>query len=124
MLTNVAAEGVEEVLGLGRFTVAALDSQHLSINESARQSLETLTGTDHGLEPGSWIHWYKGVKDPFADQQEYLYPTYYREETFLEKLAFWSSTTYEQPAPPAGLESSARRTYQDTDETAADETGG
>lgn len=104
--------------------VAALDSPHLSINEVARQALETLTGNDHGLEPEPWLRWYKGVKDPFADQQEYLYPTYHREDTFLEKLAFWSSRTYEQPAPPAGLESSARRTYRDTDETAADETGG
>ncbi len=104
--------------------VAALDSPHLSINEASRQSLRTLTGTDHGLEPEPWLRWYNGVKDPFADQQEYLYPTYHRRETFLEKLAFWSSRTYEQPAPPAGLESSARRTYQDTDETAADETGG
>ena len=104
--------------------VAAFDSPDLSINEAARRALETLTGTDHGLEPEPWLLWYKGVKDPFAFQQEYLYPTYHREETFLEKLAFWTKKTYEQPAPPAGLESSERRTYQDTDDRAADETGG
>ncbi len=104
--------------------VAVLDSPYLSINEAARRALETLTGTDHGLEPEPWIRWYNGVKDPFADQQEYLYPTYFREETFLEKLAFWTNKTYEQPAPPVGLESSERRTYQDTDDRAADETGG
>ena len=104
--------------------VAALDSPQLSINDVSRQALETLTGEQHGLEPEPWLRWYNGTKDPFAGQQEYLYPTYHRKDTFLEKLAFWSNRTYEQPAPPAGLESSTRRTYQDTDETAADEAGG
>lgn len=104
--------------------VAALDTPQLSINEAARQSLETLTGKDLGLEPAPWLHWYNGVANPFAGQKEYLYPTYQREETFLEKLAFWSKPVYEQPAPPAGLEQPARRTYPDSDEkTAADEGG-
>ncbi len=103
--------------------VAALDTTQLSINEAARTSLNTLTGQDHGLDPATWLQWYNDVRNPFAGQQEYLYPTYQRDETFLEKLAFWSSKTYEQPAPPAGLETGARRTYTDNDETTADEGG-
>ncbi len=103
--------------------VAALNTPLLSINEAARQSLETLTGEDHGLEPAPWLRWYNGVSNPFAGQKEYLYPTYHREESFLEKMAFWSSRSYEEPAVPTGLEQGGRRTYSDSDEVATDEGG-
>ncbi len=103
--------------------VAALESPRLSVNEASRGSLTTLTGVDHGLDSKAWLAWYNSVPNPFADQKEYLYPTYQREETFLEKMSFWSSKTYEKPAAPAGLESSKRRTYQDSDEATADEAG-
>ena len=103
--------------------VAALNTPLLSINEAARQSLETLTSEDHGLEPAPWLRWYNGVSNPFAAQQEYLYPTYHREESFLEKMAFWSSRSYEEPAVPTGLEQGARRTYSDSDEAATNEGG-
>jgi hypothetical protein len=103
--------------------VEALDARELAINSAAGMSLSTLTGQDFALDSAAWLQWYKEAEHPFADQQEYLFPTYQREETFLEKLAFWSSKTYEQPAPPAGLRPAARQTYQD-DEVPADETGG
>ncbi len=102
--------------------VAALESPRLSVNEASRGSLTTLTGVDHGLDSKAWLAWYNSVPNPFADQKEYLYPTYHREETFLEKMAFWSSKTYEKPAPPTGLDSSTRRTYQESDDATADET--
>ncbi len=103
--------------------VAALEIRQLAINEAARKSLQTLTGQDFGLEPEAWLKWYNEVDDPFAGQEEFLYPTYQRKESFLEKLAFWSSPTWETPAPPTGLEAPKRRTYSDSDEP-ADETGG
>ena len=103
--------------------MAALDTPLLSTNEAARQSLETLTGENHGLEPAPWLRWYNGVSNPFAGQKEYLYPTYHREASFLEKMAFWSSRSYEQPAVPTGLEQGERRTYSDSDEAATDEGG-
>ncbi len=103
--------------------VAALDTMQLSINEAARRSLDTLTGEDHGLEPAPWLRWYNGVSTPFAGQKKYLYPTYHREESFLEKLAFWSSRSYEEPAVPTGLEQGTRRTYSDSDEVATNEGG-
>ena len=104
--------------------VAAVDAPQLSINAAAAKSLNTLTGQSLGMDPEAWLDWYNGVAQPFADQQEYLFPTYQRKESFLEKLAFWSRKPYEQPAPPAGLKPPARRTYQDSDEAPHDETGG
>jgi hypothetical protein len=103
--------------------VGALDARELSVNAAARESLTTLTGQDFQLEPTAWLNWYNSVERPFEGQRGYLYPTYHRRETWLEKLAFWSSKTYEQPAPPAGLEPPPRRTYED-DEVPADEAGG
>jgi HEAT repeat protein len=103
--------------------VEALDAPELAVNAAARTSLATLTGQNHGLYANAWLSWYNAAEQPFEGQQEYLYPTYQRPETFLEKLAFWSSKTYEQPAPPAGLRPPQRRTYQD-EEVPADETGG
>ncbi|MHC4709293.1 MAG: HEAT repeat domain-containing protein [Planctomycetota bacterium] len=103
--------------------VEALDARELAVNAAARTSLGTLTGQNFDMDPAAWLRWYNGVANPFEDQQEYLYPTYQRDETWLEKMAFWSSKTYEHPAPPAGLRPPQGRTYQD-DETPADETGG
>jgi hypothetical protein len=102
--------------------VGALDARELAINEASAKSLGTLTGKDLGLDAKAWLEWYNSTDEPFADQQQYLYPTYQRKETFLEKLAFWSQKTYEQPSPPAGAQP-VHRTYQD-DEGPADETGG
>ncbi|MDY7107653.1 MAG: hypothetical protein SYC29_03360 [Planctomycetota bacterium] len=98
--------------------VAALDARELAVNVAARESLHTLTGQAHGLDPSQWLSWYNDAGgDRFAGGKEYLYPTYQRRESWLEKLAFWTSRPIEQPAPPVGLRpESQRRTYQDEDE--------
>ncbi len=97
-----------------------LDDRELSVNMAAKSSLRTLTGRDLGYEARSWLNWYRPLvdahDDAFADRQDYFYPTYGRELSWLEKLAFWNPRTFEQPAPPAGLQSSSmRRTYDATD---------
>ncbi len=105
--------------------IGALDDRELALNLAAQRSLQTLTGEDFALEPSAWLQWYNNSAEPFAGKQEYLYPTYQRDETWMERLAFWSTTTYEQPAPPAGLRPEGeRRTYQDDDELKPDEPGG
>ena len=104
--------------------VGALDDRELALNLAAVASLQTLTGEDFRLDARAWLAWYNNTPEPFAGQQEYLYPTYQRDETWFERLAFWSSTTFEQPAPPAGLRPAGeRRTYED-DEMKPDESGG
>lgn len=104
--------------------VGALEHRELALNLAALTSLQTLTGEDFGLEARAWLAWYNDTSEPFAGQREYLYPTYQRDETWLERLAFWSSTTFEQPARPAGLRPEGeRRTYEDDEEMQPDESG-
>ena len=103
--------------------VAGLDAPELAVNVACQQSLKTLTGRDLGLDSTLWLRWYNATKEPFADRQEYSYPTYHRRESWIEKLAFWSRPVFEQPGPPAGLRlRSERRTYQD-EEPQEHETG-
>lgn len=93
--------------------VEALDQPQLAINEAAAGSLATLTGEDFGLDSDAWLQWYGGTRAPFAGEREFRYPTYSRKKTFLEVLAFWSPKTFEQPGIPAGMDTQARRTYED-----------
>jgi hypothetical protein len=100
--------------------VAALDARELSLNRTAEQSLVTLTGQDWGDDSRAWLRWYNAVEPGvrFAGQQEYHFAAYHRDETFFERLAFWTSPPNETPDVPAGLTPrSARATYEnDADE--------
>lgn len=106
----------------------ALDERELSVNLAAAKSLETLTGQSFGLETSKWYAWYKEVApsgNAFAGHADYLYPTYWREDSFWEKLAFWSHRNFEKPAPPAGLRpKSERSTYGDEDKPPANSDSG
>ncbi|MCH8823403.1 MAG: HEAT repeat domain-containing protein [Planctomycetes bacterium] len=105
--------------------ISALDFRELEINIAARRSLKILTSQSFGLIVSDWYQWYESAQDPFADRKEYLYPTYQRDETWIERLTFWSTPSFEKPAPPVGsLSESKRKTYQDDDEPSADETDG
>lgn len=98
--------------------IAALDARELAINRAAEQSLHTLTGQSHGLDSSAWLTWYREASTngtAFASQGEYLYPTYQRDESLLERLAFWKANVFEHPAPPAGLRPPTERgTYDDS----------
>jgi hypothetical protein len=97
--------------------IAALDVRELGVNRAAEQSLRTLTGESLGLNSSAWLAWYNAhgsAGGAFAQKGDYIYPTYQRDETLLEQLAFWTTRNFEQPAPPAGLRPSTERsTYQD-----------
>lgn len=93
--------------------IAALDARPLAVNLAARDSLRTLTGQTLELEPREWLAWYNETDAPFAEQEDFLYPTYQRDQTWLEHLAFWYEPVQEQPSLPAGLGSQGeRRTYE------------
>ena len=97
--------------------VAALDARELAVNTAAEQSLYTLTGQRFDMDSVRWLGWYNQTTESgelFANRSEYLFPTYSRDDTFWEKLAFWTSRHWEQPAQPAGLRpKSQRSTYED-----------
>lgn len=96
--------------------VAALSARELMLNRVAAQSLSTLTGQEFGEDARAWLRWYSGNPAPFAGQRAYLYPTYQREDTLLEKVAFWSKKTWETPQQPAGLRPSEHKsTYGEAD---------
>jgi hypothetical protein len=94
--------------------LSALDERELAVNAAAERSLNLLTSQSFDMDSLRWLNWYNSVGSSaaFSRQQEYLYPTYWRDETIWEKLAFWTSLNFEKPAPPAGLRpKSERSTY-------------
>lgn len=101
--------------------VTALDARELAINQAAERSLHDITGQSLGLDRATWFEWYNTHEkkaDAFADSQIFYYPVYWREDTFWEKLMFWTSRNFEQPGQPAGLRPvGERRTYEDSAQT-------
>jgi hypothetical protein len=95
----------------------ALDARELSVNVAALESLRTLTGKDMGLEPAAWLTWYNTARedgDAFAGRLEYLYPTYGRDQSFMERISIFKGAPFETPGVPAGLRpESERSTYED-----------
>jgi len=91
-----------------------LGAGELVLNTTAAESLRTLTGQDFADDPRAWLAWYRSSSAPFGGQQDYYYPTYHRDITWLEHLAFWTSKEWEQPQQPAGLRpDTSRTTYDD-----------
>lgn len=108
--------------------VAALGARELSVNMAAQHSLNILTGQDFGLDARNWLTWYNQAvrtDTAFAHGLEYFYPTYSRDLSWLEELAFWNKPTFEPPGQPAGLTPKGQRTtYQDEDKQEGPDKGG
>ena len=96
----------------------ALDDRSLAINLAAADSLRVLTGRDFGLDAPDWLSWYDAQRasreNPFANGDTFLYPMFQRKIGFMESLAFWNPTKFEDPAVPRGLIPATRSTYDDT----------
>jgi hypothetical protein len=92
--------------------IGAMDARELSVNLAAERSLATITGEALGQDAREWFRWYASSppSERFAGQRDYLYPTYQRSPTIFERIAFWNTPRFEQPAPPAGVVASTRRT--------------
>lgn len=101
--------------------VAALETRHLAVNLMAKRSLQIMTGQDIGMNSDAWIDWERSVDDPFAQGRAYLYPTYSRDETLLEKFAFWSTPEFEKPAPPRGAPYADRVEHSEADAASVDD---
>lgn len=102
--------------------IAALRTNHLSINLSAAQSLHNLTGQVFGTDWDAWFEWGELIEETdqnlFDFGSVYMYPTYQHEERWWDKLLFWEYRIHEKPAVPAGLEDPTKRsTYEEEVET-------
>lgn len=82
--------------------IGALQDRLLRVNDAAALSLRTLTGQDHGLDPGAWLAWARGATDLFANAQPYEYPVFQRDSTFVEKILPWRTPPNEIAAQPVG----------------------
>ncbi len=91
----------------------ALDARELVVNLAAADSLRILTGQDFGLDRRMWLAWYASTAKPFASEEVFLYPTFVRKISILDRLAFWKSYVFETPAPPRGMdETKLESTYE------------
>lgn len=98
--------------------VGALNARELAINDSAEQSLHTLTDMSFNLNSADWLAWYAQAQThggPFVAMQQYYYPVYSRKVHWYEKIAFWKPKVWEKPGIPAGMgDEDGRRTYDDS----------
>lgn len=83
--------------------VAALDDRDLAVNMAARESLETLTGTDHEIDARAWLAWKEETGDLFANQQTYMYPVFERDQRWYEWILPGFDPPNETSAPPVGM---------------------
>lgn len=97
--------------------ITSLDARELSVNADAAESLFLLTGQSFGMDHTAWRTWYVAAQqagDPFAGRGTYRYPTYSRDASWWESIAFWLDEQYEPSLRPIGMEdSSERRTWED-----------
>lgn len=93
--------------------VNALDQRELGVNWAALDSLETMTGQDHGLDKAEWLSWKDANPDAFTDEESYLYPVFRRELDLIDYLVFWQPVVFEEPGVPIGTSlTGTRRTYE------------
>jgi len=90
--------------------IGALTDSNFGVALSARRSLTTLTGQDHGGDPGDWMDWAGQHRSTlFSDGQPYVYYPYDRPPDTFEKMQFWQERTPIEPRTPTGLQPTATR---------------
>ncbi|MCH2161459.1 MAG: HEAT repeat domain-containing protein [Phycisphaerales bacterium] len=97
--------------------LVALDNRSLALNLAAVDSLRILTSENWGLDARRWLAWYDSTSRPFKGQETFLYPTFERRVSFLERLVFWAPVNFEKPSVPRGMEPEARSTYDKAEYT-------
>ncbi|MEE2681194.1 MAG: HEAT repeat domain-containing protein [Planctomycetota bacterium] len=103
---------VELAIALGQYPsdavfqalVLELENRQLAVNLAAADSLRCLTGEDHGINSRDWLAWYASAKNPFQNEEIYLYPVYTRPLGFLDWINIFNPTVWEKPSLPRGLE--------------------
>ncbi|MEL6740336.1 MAG: HEAT repeat domain-containing protein [Planctomycetota bacterium] len=86
--------------------IASLADRSLAVNETARQSLRTLTGQDFGYDQGLWAQWSGQVASEtgglFQGRTPYVYPAFERDRNLIEYLPFVPPPPNEPGSVPVG----------------------
>lgn len=83
--------------------IAALTDDSLLVNRAAMGSLYTLTGQKLGEDPRAWLKWLEGNREPFANQQQYIYPHFERDKFWYEWIPLVPPPPNEQGGTPVGM---------------------
>lgn len=97
-------------LGLGQYArldvaealAGALNDSSLTVNIRALRSLRIMTGQDFGIDAKAWRAYLTGTAEPFAGGTAYLYPTFNRQLSWLEKISPLGQPVFEEQAPARG----------------------
>lgn len=86
--------------------IAALDDEHLGVNQRTLASLRILTGQDLGTTRATWQAWYRSLtssQQVFASGTGYVHPAYDRKQRWYEYIPLVPKPPNELPGVPAGL---------------------
>lgn len=84
--------------------IAAVADTSLLVNTEALSSLRTLTGNEElGMDRKAWVQWAKETDKPFAHQQPYIYPVFWREKRWIDHIPFMPAVPNEQASTPVGF---------------------
>ena len=61
-----------------------------------------MTGQDFGIDAKAWRAYLTGTAEPFAGGTAYLYPTFNRQLSWLEKISPLGQPVFEEQAPARG----------------------
>lgn len=87
--------------------VNTLHDNDFGVVRAARDSLQTLTGTDLGSNAAEWLRWAEDNKSNlFASGQPYTWKPFAGRRSVIQKLQFWKDREEPAPRTPTGLESS------------------
>ena len=88
--------------------IATLPDRDLTVHQSARRSLRTLTGQDLGTDLRSWVAWRKRTTELFAARQPYVYPVFERDRNLVEILVPIFEPPNETASTPVGFDMTQR----------------
>ncbi|TVQ63706.1 MAG: HEAT repeat domain-containing protein [Phycisphaerales bacterium] len=85
--------------------VEAMADPDLVVNRNAVRSLRTLTGQDFGYSRAAWSGWLanQASASRFAQRRRYIFPVFYREPRFVERLPFVPPPPNESASTPVGF---------------------
>jgi hypothetical protein len=76
------------------------------------------------MDRKQWVQWAKDADKPFAGQQPYLYPVFWREKRWIDWIPFMPAVPNEQAGSPVGFTMDGAAATGAAAKSAPAETGG